>query len=69
VELVLLADRCAHGDPLLLFIDAYEANANPLQRAARKGCQQHDLVGLDGFDLSAKRLPVGVLADRPPCFE
>ena len=69
VELVLLANRSANRYPLLLFIDAYQANADPLQRAARKGSQQHDLVGLDGRKLSAKKLSVRVLADWPPCLE
>src|SRR5207253_8098656 len=48
VELVLLAGRSAYRDPLLLFIDAYQTNADPLQRAARKGSQKHYLARLDG---------------------
>ena len=63
VEFVLLADRSAHRDPLLLIIDAHQANADPLQRAARKGSQKHDLIRLDGLNRSAKSLSLRVLAD------
>jgi len=66
VELVLLADRSAYRDPLLLFIDAYQTNADPLQRAARKGSQKHYLARLDGLDLTMEKLSLRTLADWPP---